>query len=89
MSTESNNQQAQEQELWDRITTTEGTERAEVLDELSHLLYKRDSYKECLQVVETSIEIYFKHGGTDNYLRELIHVYEGKALVPKQSQEIV
>ena len=80
MSTESNNQQAQEQELWDRISTTEGTERAEVLDELSHLLYKRDSYKECLQVVETSIEIYFKHGGADNYLRELIHVYEGKAL---------
>ncbi len=79
MSTESNNQQAQEQELWDRISTTEGPARAEVLDELSYLLYKRDSYKECLQVVETSIEIYYKHGGVDSYLRELIHVYEGKA----------
>lgn len=79
MSTDSNNQQAQEQELWDRISTTEGPARAEVLDELSYLLYKRDSYKECLQVVETSIEIYYKHGGVDSYLRELIHVYEGKA----------
>jgi tetratricopeptide (TPR) repeat protein len=79
VSTESNSQKAQEQELWDRISTTEGAARAEVLEELSLLLYKRDSYTECLQVVETSIDIYYKSGGTDFYLRELIHVYEGKA----------
>lgn len=79
MSAEPNNGKAQEQELWDRISTTEGAERAEVLDELSHILYNRDSYSECLQLVETSIEIYYKNGGPDCYLRELIHVYEGKA----------
>jgi tetratricopeptide (TPR) repeat protein len=30
-------------------------------------------------MVETSIDIYFKHGGADSYLKELIHMYEGKA----------
>jgi len=79
VSAEPNNKKAQEQELWDRISTTEGTERAEVLDELSHILYNRDSYSECLQLVETSIDIYFKNGGTDCYLKELIHLYHGKA----------
>jgi tetratricopeptide (TPR) repeat protein len=78
VSTEPNNEKAQERELWDRIRTTEGAERAEVLDELSHIAYKRDNFVECLQLVDTSIEIYFKHGGLDVYLTELIHLYHGK-----------
>ena len=78
MSTEPNNGKAQEQELWDRISTTEGAERAEVLDELSHIAYKRDNFIECLHLVDTSIEIYFKQGGLDVYLTELIHLYHGK-----------
>jgi len=79
VSAEPNKGKAQEQELWDRISTTEGAERAEVLDELSHIAYKKDNFIECLQLVDTSIEIYFKHGGLDVYLTELIHLYHGKA----------
>ena len=79
MSTEKNEKDTREQELWDRISTSEGTERAEVLDELSHIAYKRDNYIECLHLVDTSIEIYFKQGGLDLYLKELIHLYHGKA----------
>ena len=78
MSTEPNNGKAQEQELWDRIRTTEGAERAEVLDELSHIAYKKDKFIECLHLVDTSIEIYFKQGGLDIYLTELGHQYNGK-----------
>jgi tetratricopeptide (TPR) repeat protein len=75
---ENNEHNTQEQELWDRISTTEGAERAEVLDELSHIAYNRDNYTECLHLVDTSIDIYFKHGGLDVYLKELIHLYHGK-----------
>jgi tetratricopeptide (TPR) repeat protein len=78
VSTEKNEKDTREQELWDRISTTEGAERAEVLDELSHIAYKKDNYIECLQLVDTSIEIYFQHGGLDCYLKELIHLYHGK-----------
>ena len=78
VSTEPNNGKAQEQELWDRIRTTEGAERAEVLDELSHIAYKKDNFIECLHLVDTSIEIYFKQGGLDIYLTELVHLYHGK-----------
>ncbi len=38
VSAEPKNGKAQEQELWDRISTTEGAERAEVLDELRDLM---------------------------------------------------
>jgi len=79
VSTEKNKKDAREQELWDRISTSEGTERAEVLDELSHIAYKRDNYVECLHLVDTSIDIYFKQGGLNLYLKELIHLYHGKA----------
>ena len=68
----------QELELWERMSTTEGIERAEVLDELSHIAYRRDDYNECLQLVDTSIDIYFKLG-MDSHIKELIHLYEGKA----------
>ena len=57
VSAEGNKPEAQELELWDRIRTTEGAERAEVLDELSHFAYKKNNYTECLQLIETSIEI--------------------------------
>ena len=78
MNAENNDQNAHEQELWERIRTTQGAERAEALDELSHIAYNRDNYIECLQLVDTSIEIYFQQGGVDSYLRELIHLYHGK-----------
>ena len=78
MSAENNEKDTQEQELWERISTSEGTERAEVLDELSHIAYNRDNYIECLHLVDTSIEIYFKQGGLDLYLKELMHLYHGK-----------
>ncbi len=79
MSAENNKEnETQEQELWERISTTEGAERAEVLDELSHIAYRRDNYSECLQLVDTSIDIYYKLG-MDSHIKELIHLYEGKA----------
>ena len=79
MSAENNHEnESQELELWERMSTTEGAERAEVLDELSHIAYRRDDYNECLQLVDTSIDIYFKLG-MDSYTKELIHLYEGKA----------
>ncbi len=79
MSAEYNKKDTQEQELWDRISMTEGTERAEVLDELSHIAFKRENFVECIHLLDTSIDIYFKLGGADNYLRELMHLYHGKA----------
>jgi tetratricopeptide (TPR) repeat protein len=79
VSAENNHEnESQELELWERISTTEGAERAEVLDELSHIAYRRDDYNECLQLVDTSIDIYFKLG-MDSHIKELIHLYEGKA----------
>ena len=77
VSAENNEHNTQEQELWDRMSTTEGRERAEVLDELSHIAYKKDNYTECLHLVDTSISIYYKLGGADVYLKELIHLYKG------------
>ena len=77
MSAENNENKAQEQELWDRMSTTEGRERAEVLDELSHIAYNKDNYTECLHLVDTSIDIYYKLGGADVFLKELIHLYKG------------
>ena len=58
---------------------TEGAERAEVFDELSHIAYNRSSYSECLSLIESSLEIYYKLGGAQNYLKEMTHLYEGKA----------
>jgi tetratricopeptide (TPR) repeat protein len=79
VSTEKNNENnTQELELWERMSTTEGAERAEVLDELSHIAFRRDDFNECLQLVDTSIDIYFKLG-MDSHIKELIHLYEGKA----------
>jgi len=78
VSAENNDHNTQEQELWERMSTTDGAERAEVLDELSHIAYKKENYIECLQLVDTSIDLYFTLGGADNYLKELIHLYQGK-----------
>jgi hypothetical protein len=79
VSAENNNENnTQELELWERMSTTEGAERAEVLDELSHIAFRRDAFNECLQLVDTSIDIYFKLG-MDSHIKELIHLYEGKA----------
>ena len=79
MSAEKKPNDTREQELWERISTSEGAERAEVLDELSHIAYNRSSYTECLNLIESSLEIYYKLGGAQNYLKEMTHLYEGKA----------
>ena len=68
MSAERNQKDTREQELWERITMTEGAERAEVLDELSHIAYNRDSYVECLHLIDTSLDFNFKLGGAEVYL---------------------
>jgi len=78
VSTTSDNARPQEQELWERLRTTEGVEKAEVLDELSHIAYNKNNYIECLQLVDTSIEIYYSLG-IDLHTRDLIHVTQGKA----------
>ena len=78
MSATSDNARPQEQELWERLRTTEGAEKAEVLDELSHIAYNKNNYIECLQLVDTSIEIYYSLG-IDLHTRDLIHVTQGKA----------
>jgi len=77
--TNSNNGEVQESELWERISATDGVERAEVLAELSHFAYKRDDYAECIQLCETSIDLY-KTNAPNSHLHELIHLHEGKAL---------
>lgn len=71
--------EVQESELWDRIAATQGVERAEVLAELSHFAYKRDDYTACVQLCETSIDLY-KSSEPNTHLHELIHLNEGKAL---------
>jgi len=78
VSAEDNEKETQELELWDRISTTEGAERAEVLDELSHFAYKKNNYTECLQLIDTSIDIYFSLN-SEFHTKKLIHLYEGKA----------
>ena len=78
VSATSDNAKPQEQELWERLRTTEGVEKAEVLDELSHIAYNKNNYIECLQLVDTSIEIYYSLG-IDLHTRDLIHVTQGKA----------
>ena len=78
MSALSDDAKPQEQELWERLSTTEGADKAEVLDELSHIAYNRKNYIECLQLVDTSIEIYYSLG-LDLHTRDLIHVTQGKA----------
>lgn len=86
MSEENNNSDAngevQESDLWERISVTDGVERAEVLAELSHLAYKRDDYAQCIQLCETSIDLY--KTSSQLYLSELIHLHEGKALSLRQ-----
>jgi hypothetical protein len=78
VSAEDSEKETQELELWERIGTTQGVERAEVLDELSHFAFKKNNYTECLQLIETSIEIYFKDC-MDAHIPALVHLYEGKA----------
>jgi tetratricopeptide (TPR) repeat protein len=78
VSAEENEKETQELELWDRIGTTTGVERAEVLDELSHFAFKKNNYTECLQLIDTSIDLYFKDC-MDAHIPALAHLYEGKA----------
>ena len=68
----------QERELWNRIGTTEGAARAEVLDVLRHIAYKKNNYAARLSLIETSIDIYFTMK-SEFHTKELIHLYEGKA----------
>lgn len=78
--------EVQESVLWERISETDGIERAEVLAELSHFAYKRDDYMECIQLCETSIDLYKKNSSTAN-LSALVHLHEGKALSLRNLQK--
>jgi len=78
VSIENQEQKALELELWDRISTTTGADRAATFEELSHISYHRDEWKECLSLVECAIEIYTELG-KDLYKDDLVHVYEGAA----------
>ena len=70
----------QESELWEKIESTHGVERAEVFTELSHFAYGRDDYQTCLQLVETSLDIYRNNADSATTdLHQIVHLNEGKA----------
>ena len=78
----------QEAELWERIEKTEGVERAEVLAELSHFAYGRDDYQTCLQLVETSLDIYRNNADSASTdLHQIVHLNEGKAFSHRKLQQ--
>lgn len=78
MSRENHEQKAREQELWDRISTSTGADRAATFEELSHIAYNRDEWNESLSLVQSCIEIYSELD-RELYKNDLVHVYEGAA----------
>jgi len=81
----------QEAELWEKIESTHGVERAEVLAELSHFAYSRDDYTTCLQLVETSLDLYRTSDPnattSPSTLHQLVHLHEGKAFSHRKLQQ--
>ena len=65
-----------EKELWKKIPSTQGAERADAYIELSHLAYDRGDHKAALALCESAREIY---EGLTTYVgtSKLLHVYEG------------
>ena len=65
-----------EKELWKKIPSTQGADRAEAFVELSHLAYDRGDHKAALALCQSAREIY---EGLTTYVgtSQLLHVYEG------------
>jgi tetratricopeptide (TPR) repeat protein len=65
-----------EKELWKKIPTTQGADRAEAYVELSHLAYDRGDHKAALALCQSAREIY---EGLTTFVgtAQLLHVYEG------------
>ena len=65
-----------EKELWKKIPSTQGADRAEAYVELSHLAYDRGDHKAALALCQSAREIY---EGLTTYVgtSQLLHVYEG------------
>ena len=65
-----------EKELWKKIPSTQGADRADAYIELSHLAYDRGDHKAALALCQSAREIY---EGLPTYVdtSKLLHVYEG------------
>ena len=65
-----------EKELWKKIPSTQGADRAEAYVELSHLAYDRGDHKAALALCQSAREIY---EGLTTFVgtAQLLHVYEG------------
>ena len=65
-----------EKELWKKIPSTQGADRAEAFVELSHLAYDRGDHKAALALCQSAREIY---EGLTTFVgtSKLLHVYEG------------
>ena len=65
-----------EKELWRKIPSTQGADRAEAFVELSHLAYDRGDHKSALALCQSAREIY---EGLTTFVgtSQLLHVYEG------------
>ena len=65
-----------EKELWKKIPSTQGADRAEAYVELSHLAYDRGDHKAALALCQSAREIY---EGLTTFVgtSQLLHVYEG------------
>ena len=65
-----------EKELWKKIPSIQGADRAEAYVELSHLAYDRGDHKAALALCQSAREIY---EGLTTYVgtSQLLHVYEG------------
>lgn len=65
-----------EKELWKKIPSIQGADRAEAFIELSHLAYDRGDHKAALALCQSAREIY---EGLPTYVdtSKLLHVYEG------------
>ena len=65
-----------EKELWKKIPSTQGADRADAYIELSHLAYDRGDHKAALALCQSAREIY---EGLTTYVgtSQLLHVYEG------------
>ena len=65
-----------EKELWKKIPSTQGADRAEAFVELSHLAYDRGDHKAALALCQSAREIY---EGLTTFVgtSQILHVYEG------------
>ena len=67
---------SEEKELWNKIPSTQGVDRADTFLELSHLAYKRGDHKATLALCQSAREIY-EGLATLVSSSTLLHVYEG------------